>query len=239
MSVTLEHMPQRLLKNGRQNVYGADEIIGRTAKRCVSEQLVAQQSVLHLLTDPAPANVYSGPIWMTFRQANELGAYVRKGETGTLVVYADTFIRKETDAETGDEAELAIPFMKGYTFFNVEQIEGLPSHYYAQPEQATASVPRIAQADAFFAATEAAIVYGGSRACYVPPTDNIHMPCIDFFQDAVSYYATLAHECTHWMRHEKSVSIASLAASALVMKVMPWKNWWPSWVLHSSRLTSA
>ena len=32
-------------------------------------------------------------------------------------------------------------------------------------------------------------------------TDNIHMPCIDFFRDAESYYATLAHEATHWTRH--------------------------------------
>jgi antirestriction protein ArdC len=44
-------------------------------------------------------------------------------------------------------------------------------------------------------------VHGGNRACYVPRTDNIHMPCIDFFRDAESYYATLAHETTHWTRH--------------------------------------
>jgi antirestriction protein ArdC len=24
--------------------------------------------------------------------------------------------------------------MKGYTVFNVEQLDGLPAHYYAQPE---------------------------------------------------------------------------------------------------------
>jgi antirestriction protein ArdC len=28
------------------------------------------------------------------------------------------------------------------------------------------------------------------------------MPCIDFFRDSESYYATLAHETTHWTRHE-------------------------------------
>ena len=57
-------------------------------------------------------------------------------------------------------------------------------------------MPRI-----FFAATGANVVHGGSRACYVPSTDNIHMPCIEFFRDAESYYATLAHEATHWTRH--------------------------------------
>jgi antirestriction protein ArdC len=53
----------------------------------------------------------------------------------------------------------------------------------------------------FFAATGANIVHGGSRACYVPSADGIHMPCIDFFRDAESYYAVRAHETTHWTRH--------------------------------------
>ena len=144
---------------------------------------------------------YAAPIWMTFKQALELGASVRKGEHGSLVVYADKIIRTET-TETGEEAERAIPFMKAYSVFNVEQIDGLPEHYYAKPEARTDSVQRIANADAFFAATGANVVHGGSRACYVPSTDNIHMPCIDFFRDAESYYATLAHETTHWTRHK-------------------------------------
>jgi antirestriction protein ArdC len=58
-------------------------------------------------------------------------------------------------------------------------------------------VERIERADSFFAATGSEIVHGGSRACYIPSTDHIYMPCIDFFRDAESYYATLAHETTH------------------------------------------
>jgi antirestriction protein ArdC len=144
---------------------------------------------------------YAAPIWMTFKQANELKASVRKGECGSLVVYADKILRSETDAATGEEAERAIPFMKGYTVFNVEQIDGLPQHFYGAPLPPTHAVERIARAEAFFAATGANVVHGGSRACYVPSTDNIHIPCIDFFRDAESYYATRAHETTHWTRH--------------------------------------
>ena len=55
---------------------------------------------------------YAAPTWMTFRQAKELGALVRKAETGSLVVYANTITRRETDAETGEEEERDIPFMK-------------------------------------------------------------------------------------------------------------------------------
>jgi antirestriction protein ArdC len=67
---------------------------------------------------------YAAPIWMTVKQAHELVAHVRKGERGSLVVYANTITRTETNEETGEENEHAIPFMKGYAVFNVEQIGG-------------------------------------------------------------------------------------------------------------------
>ncbi len=154
-----------------------------------------------MLWSAADEKGYASPVWMTFKQALEFNAHVRKGETGSLVVYADKITRTETDATTGEEAERAIPFMKGYTVFNVEQIDGLPEHFYAKPEPKGETVQRIESAESFFAATRASIVHGGSRACYVPRTDNIHMPCIDCFRDAESYYATLAHEATHWTAH--------------------------------------
>jgi antirestriction protein ArdC len=145
---------------------------------------------------------YAAPVWMTFKQAMELKANVRKGERGSLVVYADKILRTETDAATGEDSERAIPFMKGYTVFNVEQIDGLPEQYYPKPAPRMETVPRNERAEAFFAATGANVVHGGSRACYIPSTDSIHMPCIDFFRDAESYYATRAHETTHWTRHK-------------------------------------
>src|SRR5260370_39964 len=39
---------------------------------------------------------------------------------------------------------------------------------------------------------------GGNRAFYSIAADVIQMPPFESFQDADSYYATLAHECTHW-----------------------------------------
>jgi antirestriction protein ArdC len=154
-----------------------------------------------MLWSAADEKGYHSPTWMTFKQALEFEAHVRKGEQGTLVVYADKILRTETNTETGEEAERAIPFMKGYTVFNVEQIEGLPAHFYAKPEPKSEPVARIAHADEFFTATGAQIVHGGSRAFYAPSDDTIHLPCIDCFHDAESYYATLAHEATHWTRH--------------------------------------
>lgn len=153
-----------------------------------------------MLWSAAMEKGYAAPIWITFRQAKELGASVRKGGQGSLVVYADKITRREIGADTGEESETQIPFMKGYTVFNVEQVEGLPSHFYAKAAP-TADVECIERAEIFFAATRANVIHGGNRACYVPSTDNIHMPCIDLFRDAISYYATLGHETIHWTRH--------------------------------------
>jgi antirestriction protein ArdC len=69
------------------------------------------------------ANGYACPLWLTFKQAIELGGHVRKGEAGELVVYANSITRTETDA-TGEETEREIPYMKGYTVFNAEQCDG-------------------------------------------------------------------------------------------------------------------
>jgi antirestriction protein ArdC len=156
-----------------------------------------------MLWSAAMEKGFGAPVWMTFKQALELNAHVRKGEHGSLVVYADKIARTEIDKDTGEESERSIPFMKGYTVFNVEQIEGWSAHYYAKLEPLGETVHRIAHADDFFAATGASVVHGGSQACYVMRSDNIHMPCIDSFRDAESYYATLAHEATHWTRHPK------------------------------------
>ncbi len=150
----------------------------------------------------AEARGYTAPIWMTFRQAKELGGHVRKGEKGAQVVYANTIKKTERDAETGDEEERTIPFMKGYTVFNVEQIEELPAHYYAKAAEPTLEPDeRIAEVEAFLDATGATIAHGGNQAFYMPSEDRIQMPPFEFFQDRESYYATRLHETVHWTKH--------------------------------------
>lgn len=155
----------------------------------------------------AEAAGYNAPLWMTFKQAQELGAHVRKGEHGSLVVYANKIMKTEHNEETGEDVEHAIPFMKGYTVFNVEQIEGLPPHYYATaeaPKQTEAE--RLDHAERFLANTGATVQHGGNRAFYAIGPDFIQMPPFPFFKNPESYYATRLHETTHWTRHEKRLA---------------------------------
>jgi len=143
---------------------------------------------------------FASPLWMTYRQAAELGGQVRRDETGSPVVYADTFKRCEAD-DDGEEQEVAVPFLKSYTVFNSEQIDGLPPRYYARATQPPNIEERIEKADRFFARTGADIRHGGGMAYYVPAQDFVQMPAFESFHNAEAYYATLAHEVTHMTRH--------------------------------------
>ena len=110
---------------------------------------------------------------------------------------------KTVTDEKGEDVEKHIPFMKGYTVFNVEQIENLPAHYYARAEpQHTTALKRIDAAERFVASTGATIKHGGNRAFYRMTDDNIvQLAELQAFRDSESYYATATHEITHWTRH--------------------------------------
>lgn len=156
-------------------------------------------NVLMLWTS-AMTQHFASPIWMTFKQAKELNANVRKGSKGSLVVYSDRITRTETTGD-GEEQERDIYFMKSYSVFNVEQIDGLPQHFYAAPASPLDPVLRNEMADRFFASTGAEIRHGGNQALYAPGPDYVQMPPFTSFSDTVGYYSTLAHEMTHWTKH--------------------------------------
>jgi antirestriction protein ArdC len=149
-----------------------------------------------LLWSEAVARGFASSTWMTFKQAVELGGCVRKGETGTTVVFASRFTK--TEEVGGAEVEKAIPFLKTYTVFCVDQIDGLPERFHGEETPAPKPMERIEAADRFFASTGADIRHGGNQAFYSPLTDHIQMPHPESFRDMASYVATLSHEATHW-----------------------------------------
>ncbi len=144
----------------------------------------------------AEDNGFASPTWMTCKQAQELGGHVRKGEHGSQVVYASK-VTKTEHAEDGSKVTRNIPYLKGYTVFSVDQIDGLPEQYHARPPppKFLTTVERIEYADAYFAATKMQVQYRGNRAFYSVSNDFVQMPSIETFRDAESFYAMLGHEC--------------------------------------------
>lgn len=143
---------------------------------------------------------YRSPVWMTYNRAKELGGQVKKGEKGSLVVYAKSIVKSKID-EDGEETTATIPFLKGYTVFNAEQIEGLAEKFYTVPSIVEESRNRLEAVERFISGTKATIQHGGNQAFYSPTHDAIQMPLSQSFRDMESYYAILAHEMTHWTSH--------------------------------------
>ena len=176
--------------------WSAGNIDGRIIKPLRHNGLPYSGINILMLWGAAMEGGYASPYGMTFKQAKEFDAHVKKGERGNLVVYANTITKTEETSDGGEE-ERKIPFMKGYSVFNVEQIEGLPDHYYAEPPKIIDPVLRIDHADDFFANAGADVRHGGNRAFYSGGNDHVQMPFFETFRSPEAYYATLAHELTH------------------------------------------
>lgn len=158
-----------------------------------------------MLWGEAELKGYTCPMWLTYRQAQELGGQVRRGETGSAVVYADR-MKRSKENEQGDILDYEIPFLKAYTVFNCEQIDSLPEGYYARTNPPLLNLARLDDAERFASNTGASIQHGGNRAYYSITEDRVQLPPFQFFRDAEGYYGTLLHELTHWTRHERRLN---------------------------------
>ena len=141
---------------------------------------------------------YGSALWGTYQQWQGLGGQVRKGEKGSPVVYWGTYEKQTTEDQ--DERSHRGLFAKGYTVFNIEQVDGckLPKRF----EPKLSHTERIAHADLFFTGVGVQIRDGGNRAFYRPDTpEAVYLPEYEQFPDPVNYYSVLAHESTHWTSH--------------------------------------
>ena len=145
---------------------------------------------------------YPSQGWLTYRQAASAGGSVRKGESGTPVVYADRFVpeaEKTRARESGEDAR-TVPFLKRFTVFNVAQCEGLPEDFAADP----APLPErevVPLAEQVIAASGVDFRIGGAKAFYVPSADYVQVPPQPAFFEQINYYRTALHELTHATGH--------------------------------------
>lgn len=136
-----------------------------------------------LLWAAAMERGYTAQTWLTFKQAQAEGGQVRKGERGTTVVYAGQFTPAggdDEDQENDSATSRARAYLRSYTVFNVEQVDGLQS----SPAPAPVKAPEVdAGFDVFVAGTGARVVHGGDRAFYAPGSDVVQVPHARQFRD--------------------------------------------------------
>ncbi|MBS0349090.1 MAG: DUF1738 domain-containing protein [Proteobacteria bacterium] len=154
-----------------------------------------------LLWAAAQERGYSAQTWMTFKQVQAEGGQVRKGERGTTVVYAGQFTPATGMSEEGEDDTLerrARSYLRSYTVFNIEQVDGLPLPDASHPVE----VPKVDEAgQAFIARTGATVHHGGDRAFYAPGPDVVQVPHVRQFRDVAGYLGTVTHELVHWTGH--------------------------------------
>ena len=150
--------------------------------------------------------------YLTFKQCQEAGGKVKKGEKASIVVFWK-WIETE-DEETGEKKE--IPFLRYYNVFHISQCEGVVAKH-------TVEVPFPNGAEPIATAQE--IIYDyldregvklshreGDRAFYRPGTDEIVLPIRKQFVSTAEYYGTAFHELTHSTGHEKRLNRLNQAA---------------------------
>jgi antirestriction protein ArdC len=141
------------------------------------------------------------PRFLTFKQAQEAGGTVRKGERGTKVYFVKQL--RVTESKEGEDTERLVPMMREYTVFNVSQCEGLPASI-VQGKAARVRNPdgRDTLADEFLAASGADIREGQGEAYFAPGADFISLPTFAAFKGADHFYNVAFHELTHWTGHK-------------------------------------
>ena len=167
---------------------------------------------------------YTDPRWGTFKQVQEMGGRIRKGEKGTRVEYyqferevwaenAKTG-KKEPVYEVDVEGRMAVkkerlsqPIIKSYVVFNAAQMEGIPPLAKAErvPEE------RNEKMECMIENSEAKIHFDqAGQNFYRPSTDEIHVTPKEGFRTMDDYYSTVAHEIAHSTGHKSRLARQTL-----------------------------
>jgi antirestriction protein ArdC len=152
------------------------------------------------------ASGFPRPEYLTYKQAEAMGANVRKGEHGQIITYWNVG-RERLNPKTG---KVSKPFLlRYYRVFNVTQCErgGVPLvDVLGLSSKEGRPVASIEACDAFLAAIpNRCPIKASDRAWYRPATDEIGIPDKSTFHNAEGFYGTLFHELIHSTGHKSRV----------------------------------
>ncbi|KJC55102.1 antirepressor [Bradyrhizobium sp. LTSPM299] len=145
---------------------------------------------------------FSSQRWLTYRQALAIGGHIRKGERGTTIVHADHFVPRDEKLrayEAGEEPQ-AVPFLKRFTVFNIDQCGSLPTEIAtaAPPLRPDTVEPTV---EALIKATGIDFRIGGNWAFYSPSDDYVQVPPPAAYFEPINWHRTALHELGHASGH--------------------------------------
>ena len=139
--------------------------------------------------------------YLTFKQCQEAGGKVKKGERSSMVVFWKWI--KTTDEETGEKKE--VPFLRYFNVFHIDQCEGIAAKHTTETAFPDGAEPLEAAQDIIYDYLSREGVKlsheEGDRAFYRPATDEVVLPIRKQFVSTAEYYSTVFHELTHSTGH--------------------------------------
>lgn len=154
--------------------------------------------------------------YATYKQWQDLGGQVRKGEKSEIVVFWKIFETEETNKDTGEKETKKIPLLRYYNVFHISQVEGVKP---LKPEQLNDEVEPIEEADKIITdyITREHIEFTECRsneAYYSPSSDRVVVPMKEQYTVINEYYSTTFHELTHSTGHKSRLNRLETGAVA-------------------------
>lgn len=151
---------------------------------------------------------YATPFWATYRQWQDMGAQVKKGEKAVVVVFYKQIPLEAEDVETGDVVQDYRLIARAFFVFNGEQVDG----WKAPGPELVSCVDNHDRIEDFVLSTGADIRSAGDAPCYDRLGDYILIPDrVRFLGSPTSsategYYSTVFHELVHWTGHHRRLA---------------------------------
>ena len=135
--------------------------------------------------------------YATFKQWQDLGGHVRKGEKSEIVTFWK-IQPVEEEQEDGTKVVKQIPLLRYFNVFHISQVEGVEplSKNELHDIEPTEKAENILL-DYWTRENIKVEHIKGDKAYYSPSCDLIHLPLFEQFISANEYYSTAFHESIH------------------------------------------
>lgn len=154
--------------------------------------------------------------YATYKQWQDLGGQVRKGEKSEIVVFWKILEQVETNEETGEKEIKKIPLLRYYNVFHISQVDGVEP---LAPEQLNNEVEPIEAGDKII--TDYInrehlnfIECKSNQAYYSPAVDTVKVPLKEQYKVINEYYSTTYHELIHSTGHKNRLNRLQTGAIA-------------------------
>lgn len=170
-----------------------------TGSAAVSRSTGKPYSLINQILLPRPGE------YATFKQINEAGGRVKKGEKSSTVIFWKQIKVTEKNPETEESEEKLIPVLRYYQVFNLDQCTGIEPKYWKAPEPTTASPIEAAETVINGYVSRSGLKFQNDQpsneAFYSPARDCVVVPMLTQYDNPAEYYSTTFHELTHSTGH--------------------------------------